>query len=222
MGEECDPGPPSSGDRFCCTPACKVNPFQIGKDCGSERPLGLCEAHDACDAQGRCGGRVKSPGESCRDPFTNSACDLGDVCDGVSPDCPVTGDIQCAVVGSQESGKKTINVLCRAPRFETGRAKCTAVGFQASGTPGVVEADARAAVDTGCSPGGRRVSAKVTKPLTESGAADLVQRTLTLPLNDLARKLLRKQGSLKACVRVQISVGHNVLETVHKSVTVRR
>ena len=221
--EDCDPGPPGSPDSYCCTRFCTVNPFTINQDCGVDRPLRDCEMHDKCDAQGRCRPNVTKSGVECRPPGTNSPCDLGDVCDGVSPDCPAKGDNRCADVRPLPPGdtNKKVDVLCRVSKFVPGT-KCSAVGFQSSAPSGLAEARgqvAAQATDTLC--GGQRVTAKVTVRLKDSGDPDFLQRKLTLTLNAFGRRLLQKQGSLRVCVLVKLTLGRHTLGTERETVTLQ-
>ena len=186
------------------------------------RQLGGCETGDRCDAQGHCRVTLKPGGDECRPAGTNSNCDLGDSCDGLSPECPVTGDIPCASVRPEEGGGTTVDVLCQAPKGVFSlRPKCTTVGLQATGSSPAARTSAHPEVDAGsCT--GKQVSVRVTRPLQDLGDPSFLQRQIKLKLNAFGRSLLQRKGSLDVCVLVKVTAGRQVVGFRRQTVTVRR
>jgi hypothetical protein len=72
-----------------------------GTACG-DQSNNACDAPNTCNANGRCIDRIDDAGTQCRGK--NGACDVADVCDGVSKACPnvfAPADTEC---GSEPSG----------------------------------------------------------------------------------------------------------------------
>lgn len=218
-GEQCDPGATTSANAECCSRSCLI--IRIGLQCGSRTP-GLCEEHDTCDGGGRCASKLRDTTYVCRQPFTNGICDAGDNCDGISPDCPDTGQCSADADLSPSTGTK-VDVLCQVPKAIAGNGsglKCATEGFLSSGTsPRSIRAADTS--DTTCIPTVKALTPSVSVPLKSSSDPNFLQKKVTLGLNPLARRLLRKRGSLEMCVRLNIKLRGKVIFSRFKPVTIR-
>jgi hypothetical protein len=189
---------------LCCI-ACR---FQgVGTPCRLTAE-GPCDRPDVCDENAQCQPRVKGPEFSCREPFTNDNCDIGDYCDGDRPQCPTTGDGAGCPIDVELKGRGVL-VTCKAQRagdVARGESLCEAEGVEApAGALAAIDGPALAAADT-------PVMEAIRKPIrfAKRGAAP-GRRVLKLKLNSAGRALLKTNGNLAVRIRVTLVHGRNTV-----------
>jgi cysteine-rich repeat protein len=243
-GEQCDDGNHVNND--CCTSRCTA--ALRGTPCG-DGGRGDCDAPDSCDAGGHClanhvaagtpcaddgevctadrcgadGACLHLPGNAgteCRAKGTNDECDAGDVCDGVSPSCPLAGvELGCTTDLPTELAGKMIPVTCET-QGGTGAgdaSSCEAVGFEV--TSATVAAAGRRTIARPLEVG-RQVTRRAVKFGKGILGADR-RLVLRLRLNALGKRLLRQQGQLRVLVAVRVQSGA-ALRDIRRLVTLRR
>ena len=243
-GEQCDDG--NHFDNDCCSSRCTA--ARRGTPCG-DGGRGDCDEPDSCDATGHCqanhvvagtpcaddgqvctadrcgadGACLHLPGNAgteCRAKGTNDDCDAGDVCDGVSPSCPLAGlELGCTTDLPTELAGKMIPVACET-QGGTGAgdaSSCEAVGFEV--TSATVAAAGRGTIARPLDVG-RQVTKRAVK-FGKGGLGASRRLVLRLRLNALGKRLLRQQGQLKVLVAVRVQSGA-ALRDLRRLVTLRR
>lgn len=216
LGELCDPG--AHGGRQCCSPRCQPFIGIFGFACGDAEPLGQCDEGDTCDVNGVCQRNHRGPEYECRFPREEGLCDLGDVCDGVNPDCPRTGLVEGCVIHRPEQTPRApaVTAGCTTPRpfAGEGRPRCELQGFE----PGASPAGSGGA-DVVC---GRQPLTVVRTVVPRKRTGEQVSRTIKLSLTALGKRLLRQRGSLSVCVRTRIVVRNRIVREDTDIVVIQR
>src|SRR6185295_2086140 len=106
-----------------------------------------------------------------------------------------------AEVDVATAGDRSIEVLCEAPdalrRFGV---RCKTAGFVPAPGPAVGATGG----GTTCVPSRRALTPKVSRALQRTDDPKIATRTVHLKLNNLALRLLRRQGGVDVCVQVKI------------------
>jgi cysteine-rich repeat protein len=214
-GEQCDDGNPLSGTD-CCDANCMAR--LAGRPCGDPSES-ACDAPDRCDGQGSCSSQREPTGVPCRVRGSLGECDIGDACDGASPECPLGGaDAGCTATMPDQTDGKNIPVTCEAPgdTLQGGPSRCEAVGFAEAPGAGVAVARTLASQE-----GLVQVTRTKRGRLRKGRGADPRRRRLKLELNRTGREFLQTNGSLPVLVRVTVTHGRSV-RTLERIVTVLR
>ena len=189
------------GKNATCCPNCNTVKVQV--TCEIEGALGDCHDGSICNAEAECVPIAKAAGEQCRSAGVGGdSCDVGDVCDGSSLECPFTGKEGCKV-GIDIAKNRVAKISCRAPNFPDFLKKATcegegsladdgtarAVGFETS--PNIRVMDLR-----------RRVLKASSKTAPERRVA------LSLHLNAAGKLQLRNSASGRLNVRVVVRLNN--------------
>ena len=122
--EQCDAGGTNGSTTCGCQTTCQWG--ASGRLCAPSSGAS-CDAPDTCDGAGTCVNRFQAAGASCRAAV--AFCDVGEVCTGSGPNCPVDAFVAAGTSCRAVAG------ICDVAEACTGSAAfCPADTFVASGT----------------------------------------------------------------------------------------